>query len=440
MRAKFIFEAINFERHQEPLDSLGIGDIERRKGVIRVKKDLELAPLEKWGIDTLLKTSNTHGGIVYIWHIRQGSDLSSIYMGIGYLDGNWRLGYWKKTRFQKGSIHNVLGVKDETWDSLWDTKFEEYEDEIKSNDWIDSSNSDSPKAKAISNYFFYNVKNGYDKKLKESQHFERGGDDLDHLNIGRVQERKLEKMRKQLQLVAMEYDVDINKVGLDNEYLFVDVPISGRRYCIGLSAPFIEGEEDRKEYSVGWQDIVTNDISNEISDTEFSTIQECINWIREEIDLHADTYMNESNNFTREDDPLDSLNIGRVQQRRIDKLRELSLEMMEGFVKSINEDPTKLKNLTIEASKRIPWRISYEILEDVGYTTVRNVYQISYTLPKNMFRVKFYTQDTNDKSYNDLRLVSATYDLDNEDVNSVLEDCRERLLHYFNEYGQYKNS
>ena len=437
MKALTIFKAINFERHQEPLDSLGIGDIERRKGVIRVKKDPELAPLEKFGIDTLLKTSNAHGGIVYIWKIRQGSDSNTIYMGIGYLDGDWSLGYWKKTR--NGRMLNVLGVEGETWDSLWDTKFEEYEDEINGNDWIDSSNSDSPKTKAISNYFNYNVKNGYDK-LKES-HFIKGGNPLDTLDIGLKKERAISKIRQAMNLIAIEYDVDINELKWDDENLFMEMELSGYRYMMGLSVPYLEGEEDREPFTVSWENTKNMDNSeNPMGDDEFSTTKEAADWIREEIEVHKDDPIYETQNFRREDDPLDSLAIGRIEQRRIQKLRDLSLEMMQGFVKSINGDPSKIKDTTIEASKRIPWRISYEILEDVEYMTVRNVYQISYSIPRDFFRVKFYTQNVEDKSYNDLRLVSATYDLNNENVNLVLEDCRERLLHYFNEYGEYKNS
>ena len=444
MRAKFIFEGLDFERHQDPLDSLGIGDVERRKGVIRVKKDPELAFLETFGIDTLLKTTNAHGGIVYIWHIRQATDLGTIYMGIGYLDGDWRLGYWKKSRNENWKIPNVLGVKDESWDSLYDTRFEEYEDEIKNNDWIDSSNPDSPKTKAISDFFNYNI-NGYDKKLKESQNFERGGDPLDTLNIGQVQERKLEKIFRKLQGIAIEYDVDINDVKLDGGFLYCSVEISGRRYAIGLSPDYINGEDDSYEYNCAWEDLTTHDVSNDTFETEFDTLDKAAAWVRDQIDSHADNYMNESHNFTREDNPLDSMDIGRVQQRKIQKHRDGAFEMMKEFVREINGDPSKIKNITIEQSKRIPWRISYEILEDVGYTTVRNVYQISYTIKNNFhinrdfFRVKLYTQDVNDKTYNDLRLTSATFDLENEDLNSVLEDCKEKLLHYFNDYGEYKN-
>lgn len=158
MKAKFIFEAIDFNRGGDPYDSLGIGDVSKRKIVIDVTRDRELAPLKKFGINTLLKTTNAHGGIVYIWNATD-----STFSGIGYLDGNWSLGLWRTFGSAKGE--NFIGIKDESWDNLFHIdELEDYVDEIKNNKFIDSSNLDLQTTKDIYNYFNYNVTKGYPNK------------------------------------------------------------------------------------------------------------------------------------------------------------------------------------------------------------------------------------------------------------------------------------
>lgn len=158
MKAKFIFETLDFNRGGDPYDSLAIGDVAKRKIVIDVSKNKELAPLKKFGIKTLLKTMNAHGGIVYIWNATD-----TAFIGIGYLDGDWSLGLWGTFGASKGD--NKIGVKDETWDALlWLVEIEDYVDEIKDNKFIDSSNWDLQTTKDVYNYFNYNVTKGYPNK------------------------------------------------------------------------------------------------------------------------------------------------------------------------------------------------------------------------------------------------------------------------------------
>ena len=144
----------------------------------------------------------------------------------------------------------------------------------------------------------------------ESQHFHRGGDPLDTLDIGLVQDRKLKKIFQKMRDIAMEYDVDINEVKLDHGLLFCSVEISGRRYCIGLSPDYINREEDSHEYNCAWEDMSTHDFSNDNFDTEYDTVEQAAKWIRDEIDNHAQNYTNESQHFSRGEDPLDTMDIG----------------------------------------------------------------------------------------------------------------------------------
>ena len=105
MKASFVLERLeHFQRGGDPYDSLGIGDVEKRKIVIDVTRDKELAPLKKFGINTLLKTTNFHGGIIYIWNATD-----TAFTGIGYLDGDWSLGVWRT--FGGFSGTNLIGIK-----------------------------------------------------------------------------------------------------------------------------------------------------------------------------------------------------------------------------------------------------------------------------------------------------------------------------------------
>jgi hypothetical protein len=176
--------------------------------------------------------------------------------------------------------------------------------------------------------------------------FEREGNILDKLQVGKIKERKFRKARieikKAIKILTIENDIeeddiyDLSGAGKNS------IEIGFNKNNVFYEIAYLEEDMDNGlEYTFEaiYQIKLVNGEFKE-DEIPLDTVKECMDQIRTWIKNIGNRYIVEKLNFEREGDSLDKLQIGRISERKMEREKEKMEKVILSIMKQnhINKD------------------------------------------------------------------------------------------------------